>query len=799
MRMILFFFVIALAVHAEVIVSESNGNVGMSNGNLSTALQKARNYGFNLSGKDKDGKGIGILMTSRIWYHGRSGNTRHFYQDQAENSWPVRKYELKGNSVRVFTGNMDFDVERSVTMFDDFPAVRLDYLLTTRESREFSRTNYPMLNLTKEITAISFDDGTLNTFATGGIPSDAELAASRALLLHMPAHGKTLLLMPDVNKPLEFGRKLGVSPFVRDVKWSKMVNLNHLYYPAMPYYREGEQFGVTIYFQLLDGAELSDAHKQAARELAEHFKLENARYDLSDIECEFKQPSALAGVLPGLPGIACWSESTLKRIYPNTVLPMAKHNALELECAAGEYESIQLAMLPEQAAELRSVILSPLSDERGNIISIEHFRAYLLEYQPIAHSRAALANVNRFADKMLPVAGTLPRKLVAGENNLLHLTFFAPPGTPGGLYRGKVMIDCDGKTIAVPVVLKVWNFELPAENPFTAYGLLWNSPQSDRLKTLRRLTECSFGGTTNSGGQRELAQYLKDGEVNFPDKLNIAEKAVKEYGMNAWQAPYAFLGAWDWRPGKRVRFLNLDPETPEFEEKFRAYFQSLHRQAVEKGILEQSFAYLWDEVTAPHYPLMHRTSKILREAAPGMRLMIVAAPDPEVIEANDIITTGSLAAWWGPEAEKIITEAKKSGKEFWVYLNAETFSTDVEAIVPRLTPWRCHVRGLSGYLQWSMDYNWQRGNFAADGHVWLLYPSREEPVTSVRLEYFRDGVEDYRYLELVKLLPREKRAELERKIIEIAPAYGSTSIDPVRLRDVRRQIGTALEQALSKP
>lgn len=45
-------------------------------------------------------------------------------------------------------------------------------------------------------------------------------------------------------------------------------------------------------------------------------------------------------------------------------------------------------------------------------------------------------------------------------------------------------------------------------------------------------------------------------------------------------------------------------------------------------------------------------------------------------------------------------------------MNGVTFGTDTEAIVPRLTPWMCHSRGISGFLQWSMDYNWKYGTFA---------------------------------------------------------------------------------------
>ena len=66
---------LAMTAPAAVEIKEQNGNVSMNNGTLSARLVKGRNYAFNLTGRDRNGKSLGLVIQSMIWYHGRTGNT----------------------------------------------------------------------------------------------------------------------------------------------------------------------------------------------------------------------------------------------------------------------------------------------------------------------------------------------------------------------------------------------------------------------------------------------------------------------------------------------------------------------------------------------------------------------------------------------------------------------------------------------------------------------------------------------------------------------------------------------------
>jgi hypothetical protein len=107
----------------------------------------------------------------------------------------------------------------------------------------------------------------------------------------------------------------------------------------------------------------------------------------------------------------------------------------------------------------------------------------------------------------------------------------------------------------------------------------------------------------------------------------------------------------------------------------------------------------------------------------------------------------------------------------------------------------CYLKGLSGFLQWTMDYRWNT-SFAQSGHVWMLYPTKDKPIYSVRLEYFRDGVEDFNMMELTKKLDENTKTQLEKEIQKVAPIFGPTSMDIGLLDKVRKLIGDTLEKKL---
>ena len=802
MKKILSIFVAAAAVLPlfAAQIKEAGGSISANNGKLFPYLWSKKGQVFSMTGKSDDGKAFGIVLESLIWYHGRSGNTQHIYQDQSEANWKVQKTEIKGNLIKSYTGNIDFDVLREIEFFEDDDALRFEYIVTAKDDREIARLNFPILRLNKEIEKISFADAKMEKFTTGTDFSLKDTGRSIAFFFHYPKRNKTVLMLVDLNTPLKYGHEMGLMPSYSHggaKSWCRTMSFQHIYRWAFDFHKTGEKTGVRFYFKMLDGAELSDAHKQAARDLAKKMKVEPAKFDASLLDNIYRYPSTLAAKLPAIAGVNIWSEITTKRIYPAMEMPKAQSAALKLASAANERESIQIAFNPASDAKLEKLTFTDLVSDKGDKIAAKNFYANMLGVQKIAAPRAVFYGETRYPDKLIPMEDALPAKLKANQNSICHLTFYAPAGTKKGIYKGFVNLRISGKECKLPVELKVWGFELPKKSNYTAYGLLWSSLPEHINQIIPRMAAYNWSTTVYQGGQKELRKYFADGkELRLPDNFEIAEKAVKTHGYNMFAIPYVFLGAWNWTPKKPVNFLSLMIDSPEFDEKFVNYLKSAYRQVKARGLVDNAFLYIWDEMTGGHYAALEKTMNMVRKHAPGVRALTVAAPDPQVLKHNDIIVTGGLGAWWGPETAKVAEKALADGKELWIYLNGITFATDVPPNIPRLTIWQNYVYGFTGFLQWSMDYNWKYGSFEKNGLTWILYPGYEKPIYAARLEYFRDGVEDYNMFCLSRKLPAAKKAVVDQMISKIAPKDKEMSQDPVLMYQTRNEIGEYLDKNL---
>jgi hypothetical protein len=147
-------------------------------------------------------------------------------------------------------------------------------------------------------------------------------------------------------------------------------------------------------------------------------------------------------------------------------------------------------------------------------------------------------------------------------------------------------------------------------------------------------------------------------------------------------------------------------------------------------------------------------------------------------------------------------QLKRMGKELWIYVSGPsppypTLAIDYPAMAYRVLPWMCWKYGLRGLLYWSVNYwttnpyqdpmntQWQQ-----NGNGSLYYPGPEGPVSSIRLEVLRDGMEDYEYLHLLQQLVTRARSDAaamsETKLQElVAQAERLLAIDPKLVESMR--------------
>jgi len=256
------------------------------------------------------------------------------------------------------------------------------------------------------------------------------------------------------------------------------------------------------------------------------------------------------------------------------------------------------------------------------------------------------------------------------------------------------------------------------------------------------------------------------------------------------------------------------------------------------GVLDKAYIYGFDEVTADYIPLMKKVTAILKREFPGVKLM-----------------TTALAADWGPQSgltdwdvwvpvladynQERAKKVQSEGKEVWWYTCQSpahpypNVFTEYPAIELRLLPGvMTYKMGSQGFLYYctmrdegpprkTIDSGpftqWDACCFRQpyNGEGYLMYPGMDgNPLASVRLENFRDGVEDYGYLKIlqgmVQSLKQKPAAELTSPqrtwlktaegLLDVPDALVKSayqfSDDPLKLMKYRNRVAETIEAGM---
>jgi hypothetical protein len=277
--------------------------------------------------------------------------------------------------------------------------------------------------------------------------------------------------------------------------------------------------------------------------------------------------------------------------------------------------------------------------------------------------------------------------------------------------------------------------------------------------------------------------------------------------------------------------------------------KQLENHLREKGWLDMSYVYWFDEPSEAQFDYVRHGFEKLRDLAPGMRGMITKQVDPKLAGGPQI---------WCPLSNMYDSdradERRKLGEHFWWYICCgpkapyATEFIDHPGTSMRAWLWQTWQRKIEGILIWSANYwnspaaypeftapqnpyedpmswvsNAKRGakNPWGNGDGRFIYPPEagangrpekfiaDPPVDSIRWEMLRDGIEDYEYLVTLRRLLGERgqkldaarRAEFE-KLLEVPPEISADikqfTKSPAPIEARRLAVARAIEQ-LSQP
>ena len=495
-----------------------------------------------------------------------------------------------------------------------------------------------------------------------------------------------------------------------------------------------------------------------------------------------------------------WHTSALEKVYksPLSIKSEIIDKTIIIKSAKGEYEPFQLVLSPKRDMKDVRLEFSDLSSRLGKVKK-ENIFYYRVEYVDIKQPVFPDSKIGLYPDP-LPVENESYIK--GGFNSPFWITIKVPDNTKAGTYSGKiVLLQNDNKIHEIPLKLKVWDFAVP-QKPTIKTSASLHSPnyhhideleifkfeKGDKLEILKRyyknladhrvrvythgpiLPDIKITVSENnkvsidSRAFDEMAEYcinqLKFEEIKFPGMLLLGRggdtpKHVMGTGKNAL-----------WTFGNVEIPIFANEENTSFRPEFKALFFEVYGRVCKhldkKGWLDNVVVSIIDEPTYGDKPTLNgliELVKLFKTLEPKLKVRVTKHPIEELKEYVDVWDVHSGHVSQG-RIDRFQDQLQQKDVEINVYDNVISV-IDMHGLRTRTFPWMIWKKGLNGSLSWCRVANWIENPWVSppggvrnlSGITKLLYPPRSAsekgPINSIRWELFREGLEDYEYLNIL--------------------------------------------------
>jgi len=456
-----------------------------------------------------------------------------------------------------------------------------------------------------------------------------------------------------------------------------------------------------------------------------------------------------------------------------------------LESAAGETEAVQVVIRPwGSACTLAAAEVSPFRDARGAVLSDVRVEILQVGYVYLPeHDRA-------WPDPLPPLQ--VPLGLQPGLAQPLWLGVTVPPTAPPGTFDATLRLAFEGLPDRdVPVRLRVFGFRLPAR------------------PSMR----------TAIGNQSDFVLRQHDVVAGSPQATELVHNYYRFF-VDRRMSPYEL--PCDLAAPEAARWV-ADPRVTSFVVPY-AEDESALRRSIERvrdlGALDKGFFYVWDEPRTPDdFDELARRARRIRALEPRAAIMAPFNGNPRQESGRSTYERlDGLVDQWCPlssavEVDEQAARAARGEGSWWYVCCAPdqpraNLMVDWPGAAHRVLFWQQKQRGIGGFLYWSATYwdpkftrdpwsNIRTFSFKGDcyGDGSLVYPGDRVgipgPVSSIRLELLRDGIDDFDYLTLFeRLRGREATLRATRRVTTSLDDY---SVDPAVLDGVRRELAIGIE------
>ena len=513
-----------------------------------------------------------------------------------------------------------------------------------------------------------------------------------------------------------------------------------------------------------------------------------------------------------------WCEAGWK-IAQKRHAPQAASPAATLSAARNDREAVQVVVRPTKDLRQLTATVGALSGPNGATIPADNIQVLRVFYHYV-HTPTDKTGVRDWWPDALPPLNK-PLDLSAGKNQPLWVLVHVPKNAKPGDYTGKLTLAAEGWSAVVPLRLHVWDFTLPEQNHLeTAFGLsTHNIFRYHRLKTdvdkrrvldmyMQNFAEHRISPYDPTPLDPIRVKFMPEAdppraEVDFSAFDAAMARAIEKFHFTGFRLPIQGIGGGNYQNRRKPKIGRFGADTPQYQAMFSSYVKQLEDHLREKGWLKMVYIYWFDEPGPKDYEFVRGGMQRLKKYAPGLQTMLTEQVEEKLAGPIDIWCPVS------PNYDHQAAEKRRAhGERFWWYLCCGpkapycTLFIDHPATELRIWLWQTWQRKIVGVLVWTTNYWTSPAEFPDKHHpqnpykdpmgyrshydkpgvkqYWgngdgrFLYPPLtaatpdvlgggpviEPPVSSIRWEMLREGIEDYEYLWLLRELIAANRAAL---------------------------------------
>ncbi|WP_086558987.1 DUF4091 domain-containing protein [Streptomyces africanus] len=493
--------------------------------------------------------------------------------------------------------------------------------------------------------------------------------------------------------------------------------------------------------------------------------------------------------------------------YPMTPIQGKDTKELKLSAVRNEQVSAQLAIASGHNLDDVKAVVGDLTGPGGSKLSGADTQVRFVKYVPVQRSKSEVdwsATIDQVSsgkevsgDRNPDVVGDPLEEgssvdVPAYAAQPLWFTFHIPKGAKPGTYTGTVKVNADGRTqTTYPLTIEVADASVPDPKDYSFFLDVWAQPETiaknhgvklwsdDHWRLIDK-----YDRDLASHGQKVINTTIVDNPWHHQWSLGTRESqtATPYTSMVGWAwngKTFSFdfsrwdkyvetarraglgpdIGAFsmlafqdqehltytDTSTGKTV-YENVDLGGDRWRQAWGAFLPAFEKHVKAKGWLDHT----WLSFDERPISTMTVVKDFVHEVAPAFddRISVAGSINTEGVASNLSVDWGGIDAMTKEKVE----ERRKAGKitTFYVYgspahPNTLSYSPAVES---RMLPWISAQRDLDGFLRWSYN-SWTSDPFKqpvyifTQGDEYLVYPGKDGPMSSIRWEQLKEGIEDY--------------------------------------------------------